>query len=134
MASMGSFEVDASTEPGILRIRCEGSLEVSQVEEFVRLHNQAIERFGEAPYRVFLDLRKSNLMSPRAAEVMEGAKMFSAARPNFQGSAVLVSSSVVAMQNRRTSTTSGVTATELISDDEQACKEHLRKVTRPRPR
>jgi hypothetical protein len=134
MGSMGTFEVDASTEPGILRVRCEGSLDVAQVEEFVRLHNQAIERFGETPYRVFLDLRKLNLLSPRAAEVMEQAKLFSAARPNFQGSAVLVASSVVAMQHRRTSATSGVTATELVSDDEQACKEHLRKVSRPRPR
>jgi hypothetical protein len=61
---------------------------------------------------------------------MEGAKAYSASLPNFQGSAVLVTSQVIAMQHRRTSTDSGVMDTELISDDEEACREHLRRVQR----
>jgi hypothetical protein len=61
---------------------------------------------------------------------MERAKEYSASRPNFQGSAVLIASSVVAMQHRRTSASGGVLDTELISDDEAACWQHLAHITR----
>ena len=62
-------------------------------------------------------------------------KAYSAAHANFQGSAVLVASTIVAMQHRRTSASGGVIDTELISAEEATCWEHLAKITRqPRPR
>ena len=99
---------------------------------FVAAHNAAIEGFRGAPYRVFCDLREMLPLSPEAAAGFQAAKAFSSVQPNFQGSAVLVASSVVAMQHRRTSIEGGVMDTERISDDEAVCWDHLRRVARGR--
>jgi len=107
-----------------------GSLSVDEMKRFVEDHNRAIEELKGAPYRVFCDLRAMLPLSPEAAAGFQAAKAFSASQPNFQGSAVLVSSSTVAMQHRRTSTEGGVMDTELISDNDSACWEHLRIVRR----
>jgi hypothetical protein len=61
---------------------------------------------------------------------MEEAKKYSASRPNFRGSAVLVASATIAMQHRRTSIGGGVMDTELISDDEAELRAHLARVHR----
>jgi hypothetical protein len=127
---MGSFEIDTTSEPGILILRLVGALTVDEMRAFARAHNAAVAAFGSTPYRVFCDLHEMSPVSPEAAKEMERAKAYSASLPNFQGSAVLVSSQLIAMQHRRTSTDSGVIDTELISDDPEACREHLRRVQR----
>lgn len=127
---MGHWNIDGDSSPNVLRVKLSGSLSMEQVAEFVRAHNLAVDALGAANYRVFVDLRELLPLSPEAAQILEEAKAHSASKPNFQGSAVLVQSSLIAMQHRRTSNSSGVLDTELISDDEQACWEHLRKVTR----
>jgi hypothetical protein len=127
---MGSFQVDTTSEPGLVILRLVGALSLEQMRAFARAHNAGIASLNGAPYRVFCDLRAMSPLSPEAAKEMESAKAYSASLPNFQGSAVLVTSQVIAMQHRRTSTDSGVIDTELISDDEEACREHLRRVQR----
>lgn len=62
--------------------------------------------------------------------IMEQAKRYSNARPNFRGSSVLVSQRTIALQHRLTSVRSGVMNTELISDDVAELREHLRSVSR----
>ena len=131
---MGSFQVDTTSEPGIVILRLIGALTLEEMRAFVRTHNEAIDALNGSPYRVFCDLREMSPLSPDAAKEMESAKMHSASLPNFQGSAVLVSSPMIAMQHRRTSTDSGVIDTELISDDPEACREHLRRVQRTKKR
>jgi hypothetical protein len=131
---MGSFHVDTTSEPGIVILRLVGALSVEQMRSFARAHNEAIDALNGAPYRVFCDLREMSPLSPDAAKEMESAKAHSASLPNFQGSAVLVSSQMVAMQHRRTSTDSGVIDTELISDDLEACRAYLRRVQRGQKR
>ena len=108
---MGSWTLDTKSRPGIFAIRLEGN-------------------FSPSDMRVFVDIRALQPLSPECTALMEKAKQHSAGRPNFQGSAVLASSSVVAMQHRRTSTSGGVMDTELISDSEEACWQHLASVTR----
>lgn len=127
---MGSFRVDTTAHPGILLLVLSGSPTPQEMDEFVAAHNLAIESFGGAPYRVFCDLRAMQPLSPEAAERFLAAKTFSSAQANFQGSAVLVQSSIIAMQHRRTSVEGGVMDTELITDNEQACWAHLRRVRR----
>lgn len=129
---MGSWVVDATSEPGILVLRVLGALSSAEMASFVRAHNAAVDAFGINTYKVFCDLREMNPLSPEAAVHFESAKQHSSARPNFQGSAVLVSSQLIAMQHRRTSITGGVMDSELISNDEAACREHLRRVRRPK--
>lgn len=127
---MGQWTIDSTSEPGILSLRVEGTMSADETAELVRAHNKAVLGFGAAPYRVFLDLRAMTPLNPQAAAIFEQAKLFSAGRENFQGSAVLIASPIVAMQHRRTSTTGGVIETELISDDESACRAHLRTISR----
>jgi len=127
---MGSWEVNSKAKPGILMLRLEGQLSVEQMEEFLRAHNAAVETYQGATYRVFCDIRELMPLSPPAAALMERAKAHSAAQSSFMGSAVLASGSLIAMQHRRTSVTGGVIDTELISEDEHACWQHLREVTR----
>lgn len=88
----------------------------------------AIQTLKGVPYCIFCDSRLQLPLSPEAAAVLSSAKEFSAAQPNFIGSAVLVSTSMVAMQHRRTSTEGHVMGTELISDDPAACWKHLRRL------
>lgn len=130
---MGSWVVDGKSQPGILILRIEGVLDSVEMRAFVKAHNDAIDAFAGRAYRVFCDLRTLSPLGPEQAKEFERAKLFSAARPNFQGSAVLVTSQLIAMQHRRTSTTGGVMDTELISDDEAACWAHLRRIHRARP-
>jgi hypothetical protein len=92
--------------------------------EFLRAHNAAIDARGREEYRVFCDIRGLRPFSPECASLMEEAKHYSSAHRNFQGSAVLVDSKVVALQHQRTSTSGGVMGTELISADEAAWWAH----------
>jgi hypothetical protein len=127
---MGSFVVDTTSQPGILRLVVRGSPSQQQMKEFLEQHNRAIDEYRGAPYRVFCDLREMVPLSPEAATCFQAAKEYSSSHTNFQGSAVLVASSTVAMQHRRTSVEGGVMETELISDNEAACWAHLRRVRR----
>ena len=61
---------------------------------------------------------------------MEAAKRHSASQRGFLGSAVHVTSAMVAMQHKRTSVGGGVMQTELISDDEEALRAHIATVRR----
>ena len=125
-----SWQVDATSQPGVLRIRMQGRLHVADIQAFVAAHNAAIDAFAGADYRVYVDLRGLSPLSPEVAAGFEDAKRYSNAQPNFRGSAVLVESKVIALQHERTSVTSGVMSTELITDDEVAAAAHLRTVHR----
>jgi len=127
---MATWTLDTKSRPGVFAMRLEGTFSAAEMREFVVQHNAGVDSFGRQPYRVFVDIRALAPLSPECTALMEKAKQYSAAHDNFQGSAVLASSSVVAMQHRRTSKSGGVMETELISDDEEACWEHLAKVTR----
>jgi hypothetical protein len=127
---MGIWNVDGSTRPGILALRLEGTLAEDEMDAFVRAHDAAIDAFGGADYRVFCDIRQLRPLSPKCAALFEQAKSYSNAHRNFRGSAVLVASKLVALQHQRTSTSSGVMPTELISEDEDACWKHLARVHR----
>ena len=127
---MGSWNVDSSSRPGILSLRLEGTLTEDEMREFVRAHNEAIDALDGADYRVFCDIRELKPLSPKCAARFEEAKAYSSAHDNFRGSAVLVASKLIALQHQRTSTSSGVMATELISEDEAACWRHLARVHR----
>ncbi|MDB4976669.1 MAG: hypothetical protein JWN48_5010 [Myxococcaceae bacterium] len=129
---MGHFRVDASSKSGVIILELHGALSVEEVQQLVAEYTVAVEALRGAPYRVFGDLRNMLPLSPEAASAYQSAKAASALQPNFQGSAVLVASSVVAMQHRRTSIEGGVSETELISSDEAACWDFLRRVQRPR--
>lgn len=127
---MAEYVVDSTSKPGIVCLRLRGCMSVEEMKRFVAEHDAAITALKGAPYRVFCDLRELAPLSPECTALFGSAKAFSARQPNFQGSAVWVSSSVVSMQHRRTSQESGVMDTELITDDEGACWKHLRRVSR----
>jgi hypothetical protein len=127
---MGTWHVDGKSKPGILAMRLSGVFTTQEMQEFVKAHNAGVDACGSKPYRVFVDIRDLAPLSPECTATMEKAKQYSAGRNNFQGSAVLTSSSVVAMQHRRTSQSGGVLETELLSDDEAECWDHLAKVKR----
>jgi len=115
-------------------LEVEGALSNEEMHAFVLEHNTAIDALRGAAYRVFCNLRNMQPLSPEASQQFLLAKQYSAAHPNFEGSAVLVASSLIAMQHRRTSVEGGVMESELISDDEAACWAHLRRVQRSRAR
>ena len=128
---MGTFSVRTDRKPGILWFEVEGFMTVEGATAYVAAHKAAVDGFGDRDYKVFGDIRKMSTLSPECTALFEAAKKYSNARPNFRGSAIWVSSSVlVAEQHRRTSTSSGVTGTELISADERALWAHLDKVYR----
>jgi hypothetical protein len=129
---MAELVVDGTTRPGVLMLRLAGAPSADEMRVFVHRHNQAVDACHGKQYRVFCDIRELLPLSPEAADLFEQAKAYSASHPNFQGSAVLTSSSVVAMQHRRTSMSSGVLSTELLSDDEAACWAHLARIQRSR--
>jgi hypothetical protein len=124
--------VDVKSEPGVVHCKLAGKLTEDEARAFVDAHNRAIDDFGKRTYKVWVDLTELAPLSPEAAAEVELAKRYSSHRPNFLGSAVLVSSATVAMQHRRTSVSGGVMATELISDDADALRAHLRAVERQR--
>ena len=122
------YTVEAAA--GLLSLRLWGSVKHAEIEAFVVEHNAAIDGFNGADYRVLCDLRALAPLSPEASSAFERAKAYSAAHRNFRGSAVLVDSAVVALQHERTSTTSGVMSTELITDDVAAAQRHLAAIKR----
>jgi hypothetical protein len=125
---MGTWAVDAKSEPGLLRLKLEGRLTVEEARAFVDAHNEAIRQYRGRPYQVWVDISELLPLSIEAAAVVELSKRFSSQQPNFRGSAVLVASATVALQHRRTSIDGGVMGTELISEDEGALRAHLRSV------
>lgn len=127
---MGTYVVDGVSEPGVLRLKLSGTMTADEMRSFVLAHNVAIDQLRGMPYRVYCDLTDLLPLTPDAAELFEVAKRHSASKPNFRGSAVRVSSATIALQHRRTSVESGVMSTELISDDEEALRAHLRTVHR----
>jgi hypothetical protein len=127
---MALWSVDGHSKPGTLQLRLEGAFSLAEMQAFVAAHNAAIDDFKDATYRVFCDIRNMHPLSPEAAALLETAKAYSSAHENFQGSAVLATSTIVAMQHRRTSISGGVIDTELISADEAACWQHLATVKR----
>ena len=107
---MGTFSVRTDREPGILWFEIEGFMTVEDTAAYVAAHKAAVDSFGDRDYKVFGDIRKMATLSPECAALFEQAKKYSNADPNFRGSAIWVSGSVlVAEQHRRTSTSSGVT-------------------------
>lgn len=130
--AMGTFVIDTTTEPGVMRLSLDGHFDAREMREFVQAHNAAVDGFGRREYRVWCDVSKLKPLSLECAEIFEQAKRHSASRDNFMGSAVLVASAIVAMQHRRTSVESGVMSTELISSDEAELRAHLRSIRRKR--
>ncbi len=131
---MGTFNFDTTSEPGILRITLAGNFTVAEMTAFVAEHNRQVDAFGKRDYRVWADLTELAPLSPECADVLERVKRYSSGKPNFRGSAVLVSTATIALQNRRTSAGAGVMSTELVSDDPEQLREHLKKVHRSRDR
>jgi hypothetical protein len=130
-SGVGTFSVRTDRKPGILWFEVEGFITVEVATAYVAAHKAAVDSFGDRDYKVFGDIRKMSTLTPECAALFETAKKYSNARPNFRGSAIWVSSSVlVAEQHRRTSTASGVANTELIGSDERALWAHLDKVYR----
>jgi hypothetical protein len=129
-SSSSTWQVDVTTTPGVIRCVLTGAMGIDDVRNFVQAHNRAVDAMAGAKYRVFVDLRGLQPLSPEATEWMERAKRYSSEHPNFQGSAVLVSQATILLQHRRTSVTGGVIDSELLSDDEEACWRHLASVSR----
>ncbi len=129
-SSEAKWTVDTTSTPGVLRFTFRGRLSAHDMETFVIAHNRAVDSLQGRDYRVWVDLREMQPLSPEAAAVMERAKRYSAARPNFRGSAVLVAGATVALQHRRTSATGGVIDKEFISSDEEECRRFLTQVYR----
>lgn len=124
------WTVDTVSEPGILHLTLRGRISGDEMRAFVAAHNAAIDKLERADYKVFCDLRELAPLAPDCAALFEQAKRYSDAHRNFRGSAVWVSGAVVSLQHARTSKTSGVASTELISSDEAALREHLATVWR----
>jgi len=129
--NVGTFSVRTDRKPGILWFEIEGFMTVEDATAYVAAHKAAVDSFGDRDYKVFGDIRKMSTLSPDCAALFEQAKKYRSSHPNFRGSAIWVSRSVlVEEQHRRTSTSSGVATTELISADEKALWAHLDKVYR----
>jgi hypothetical protein len=120
--------------PGILRFVLQGRLTVDDVKAFVVAHNRAIDELRGRDYKVWVDIRQTNPLSPEGTEVMEEAKRYTAAQPNFRGTAVLVAGALVALQHRRTSAAGGVADSELISGNEEECLRFIQQVWRGAPK
>lgn len=127
---MGDWKIDTSSLEGVLWFSLKGTFNREEMLEFVEAHHHAVDSFAGRTYQVWADLRELNPLGPEAADAMEKAKRYSAAQRNFAGSAVHVSSATISLQHQRTSVSSGVMKTELISNDEDALWEHLRSLRR----
>jgi hypothetical protein len=127
---MGTWTVDPTSTPGILRLTLDGRLTVEEMTAFVDAHNRAIDGYGGRDYKVWCDISKLQTLGQDCVHLFEKAKQYSNAHRNFRGSAVLVASAVVALQHRRTSVDGGVMSTEMISPDVHVLEEHLRTVYR----
>jgi hypothetical protein len=126
------WSVDARSEPGVLRLKLEGTLTQEDMKAFVEAHNRAIDDFRGRDYKVWCDISEMGPLPPECAALFEQAKRYSSDHANFRGSSVLVSSPTVALQHRRTSISGGVMDTELISHDPTELRAHLRRVHRSR--
>lgn len=126
------WKVERDGARGLLRLRLEGILGDADMHELVTAHDRAVDDFAGAEYRVFCDIRGLKPLSPASTELFERAKRYSAAHGNFRGSAVLTDSPLAATQHQRTSVAGGVMSTELITQDENACWEHLDALLRKR--
>jgi hypothetical protein len=124
------FQVDTTTMPGVIQCVLTGALQTEDVREFVVAHNAAVDAMRGADYKVWVDLRGMDPLSPEGTEVMEQAKIYSSKHPNFRGSAVLVNRATILLQHQRTSVSCGVIDSELLSDDEAKCRRHLASVYR----
>lgn len=124
------WTVDTVSEPGVLRLALHGRISIEEMRAFVAAHNAAIDKLDGADYKVLCDIRELAPLAPDCTALFEEAKRYSDAHRNFRGSAVWVAGAVVSLQHARTSKTSGVASTELISSDEAALREHLTKVWR----
>lgn len=127
---MGTYAFDASSTPGVLRMTLSGTFSLDDMRAFVEAHNAAVDGFRGKEYRVWCDIRALAPLAPDVAEELERAKRHSASQKGFRGSAVHVTSAMVALQHKRTSISSGLMDTELISDDEDALRAHLSMVRR----
>jgi len=127
---MGTWTVDTKQNPGVLTITMEGYFSLTEMESYLNEHNAAVDSFHGLPYRVFVDIRKLQALSPACSELQEKAKRYSAGKSNFRGSAVLVSAGIIAQQHERTSLNSGVMSTEIITVDESEAKRHLASLIR----
>jgi hypothetical protein len=127
---MGTWSVDAKSEPGILRLKLQGMLTVAEMKAFVEAHNRAIDAYGTQDYKVWCDIAEMLPLAADGSALFEAAKRYSGEHKNFLGSAVLVSGATTAMQHRRTSVAGGVMATELISEDPAVLRAHLCTVNR----
>jgi hypothetical protein len=125
---MGTWTIDVKTEPGVMRIKLSGRFSVEEMTAWRDEHNRAVDGFGQRDYCVWADTSDFSPLSPECAEILESAKRYSHARPNFLGSAVLVATPTVALQQGRTSRDAGVAPTELISSDVAELREHLRRL------
>ncbi len=130
---MGKWTIDAKSEPGIVRMKVEGMLTPEETRAFLDAHNRAIDGCKGRDYRVWCDISAMAPLPAESAAIFEAAKRYSSQQPNFRGSAVLVAGATVAMQHRRTSVSGGVMDSELISDDIDALRAHLRAVDRRSP-
>jgi hypothetical protein len=130
MTKPQNWEVDTKSMPGTIRCVLTGVVDATDVKNFVAAHNRAVDSMRGADYKVWVDLRGMEPLSPEATEIMEQAKRYSGRHPNFRGSAVLVSRATILLQHRRTSVSGGVIDSELLSDDEAECKRHLASVYR----
>jgi len=130
--SVMPWKVEPDASRGLLRLRLEGVIGEAEMQAFALAHDRGVDAFAGADYRVFCDIRGLKPLSPGSTELFEKAKRYSAAHANFRGSAVLTDSPLAAMQHQRTSVSSGVMSTELISQDERACLEHLERLLRKR--
>lgn len=130
---MGSWTIDVTTEPGVIRIKLSGRFSVEEMTAWRDEHNRAVDGFGQRDYCVWADTSEFAPLSQECAELLESAKRYSHGRPNFRGSAVLVATPTVALQQGRTSRDAGVASTELISSDVAELREHLRRLRRERP-
>jgi len=128
---VGTFNVRTDRKPGILWFEIEGFMTVAEATAYVAAHKAAVDSFGDRDYKVFGDIRKMSTLSAECSALFEQAKKYSSSHPNFRGSAIWIARSVlVEEQHRRTSSSSGVAGTELISSDEKALWDHLDKVYR----
>ena len=132
-AARPSWEIDASSEPGLLKVILRGRMSENEMRAFVAAHSAAIDAINGKDYKVFVDIRELHPLSPACAALFEKAKACSDRHSNFRGSAVWVSGAIVALQHSRTSRTSGVFDVELRSTDEADLRRHLTSVWRTRP-
>lgn len=124
------WEVDSASEPGLLRLTVRGRIAPDDMRAFVVAHNAAIDGFDGTDYKVLCDIRAMQPLSQESADLFARAKSYSDAKRNFRGSAVWTASAVVSLQHARTSKSTGVAPTELMSSDEKVLRAHLARVWR----